>query len=121
MADGLLEAVTIFAAAARDAGIDLVVNNSQFQGRPNDPTFRDLQHAPSLRNLQHRLADRILDWAQVGAVHLQAPPYYEKRAQSCQPERRRAERCLPAVGRGYDRHSTRRRGRCVPCSCSPVG
>jgi uncharacterized protein YbjT (DUF2867 family) len=27
--------------------------------------------------LQHRLADRIFDWAQVGAVHLQAPPYYE--------------------------------------------
>jgi uncharacterized protein YbjT (DUF2867 family) len=44
---------------------------------PGDPAFRDLQHAPSLRNLQHRLADRIFDWAQVGAVHLQAPPYYE--------------------------------------------
>ncbi|MBV9747104.1 MAG: hypothetical protein JO099_25360 [Acidobacteriia bacterium] len=27
--------------------------------------------------MQHRLADRIFDWAQVGAVHLQAPPYYE--------------------------------------------
>jgi uncharacterized protein YbjT (DUF2867 family) len=27
--------------------------------------------------MQHRLADRILDWAQVGAVHIQAPPYYE--------------------------------------------
>ena len=77
VADGLLEASTIFAAAARDAGIELMVNNSQFQGRPSDPAFRDLQHAPSFRNLQHRLADRILDWAQVGAVHLQAPPYYE--------------------------------------------
>jgi uncharacterized protein YbjT (DUF2867 family) len=54
-----------------------VVNNSQFQGTPGDPAFRDLQHAPSFRNLQHRLADRIFDWAQVGAVHLQAPPYYE--------------------------------------------
>ena len=77
VADGLLEAVTIFAAAARDAGLKLVVNNSQFQGVPGDPAFRDLQRAPSFRNLQHRLADRILDWAQVGAVHLQAPPYYE--------------------------------------------
>jgi uncharacterized protein YbjT (DUF2867 family) len=27
--------------------------------------------------LQHRLADRIFDWAQIGAVHIQAPPYYE--------------------------------------------
>src|SRR6516164_5521445 len=77
VADGLLEAVAIFATAARDAGLELVVNNSQFQGRPGDPAFRDLQHAPSFRNLQHRLADRIFDWAQVRAVHLQAPPYYE--------------------------------------------
>jgi uncharacterized protein YbjT (DUF2867 family) len=77
VADGLLEAATIFAAAARDAGLELVVNNSQFQGTPDDPAYRDLQHVPSFRNLQHRLADRILDWAQVGAVHLQAPPYFE--------------------------------------------
>jgi uncharacterized protein YbjT (DUF2867 family) len=68
VADGLLEATAIFAAAARDAGTELVVNNSQFQGT---------LEAPSFRNLQHRLADRIFDWAQVGAVHLQAPPYYE--------------------------------------------
>jgi uncharacterized protein YbjT (DUF2867 family) len=77
VADGLLEAATIFAATARDAGLELVVNNSQYQGTPDEPAFRDLQHAPSFRNLQHRLADRIFDWAQVGAVHLQTPPYYE--------------------------------------------
>src|SRR5271169_4558393 len=77
VADGLLEAATIFAASARDAGLELVVNNSQFQGTPGDPAFRDLKRAPSFRNLQHRLVDRIFDWAQVGAVHLQAPPYYE--------------------------------------------
>jgi uncharacterized protein YbjT (DUF2867 family) len=76
-ADGLLEAATIFAASARDAGLEKVVNNSQFQGTPDDPAFRDLQHTPSFRNLQHRLADRIFHWAQVGAVHLQTPPYYE--------------------------------------------
>lgn len=68
VADGLLEATAIFAWAARDAGMELVVNNSQFQGTPE---------APSFRNLQHRLADRVFDWAQVGAVHLNAPPYYE--------------------------------------------
>ena len=75
--DGLLEATAIFVAMAREAGLELVVNNSQAQGGPDDPEFRDLTHAASFRNLQHRLADRILDWAQVGAVHLQAPPYYE--------------------------------------------
>lgn len=77
VADGLLEATTIFATSARDAGVELVVNNSQFQGTPDDPLFRDLQDAPSFRNLQHRLADRAFDWAQIGAVHIQAPPYYE--------------------------------------------
>jgi uncharacterized protein YbjT (DUF2867 family) len=75
--DGLLEAATIFAAAAREQALELVVNNSQFQGTPDEPVFRDLQDAPTFRNLQHRLADRIFDWAEVRAVHLQAPPYYE--------------------------------------------
>jgi uncharacterized protein YbjT (DUF2867 family) len=77
VADGLLEAAAIFAESARNASLGLVVSNSQFQGTPDDPVFRELRHAPSFRNLQHRLADRIFDWAQVGAVHLQAPPYYE--------------------------------------------
>jgi len=75
--DRLLEAATIFVAAARGAKLELVVNNSQFQGTLDDAAFRDLQHAPSFRNLQHRLADRIFDWAEIGAVHIQAPPYYE--------------------------------------------
>jgi uncharacterized protein YbjT (DUF2867 family) len=75
--DGLLEATTIFAATAHDTGLELVVNNSQSQGAPDDPALGGLEHTPSFRNLQHRLADRIFDWAQVGAVHIQAPPYYE--------------------------------------------
>ena len=66
--DGLLEATTIFAIAAREAGTELVINNSQLQGA---------RKAPSFRNMQHGLADRIFDWAEVGAVHLHAPPYYE--------------------------------------------
>jgi uncharacterized protein YbjT (DUF2867 family) len=68
VSDGLLEATTIFAMAAREAWTDLVVNNSQLQGA---------RKAPSFRNMQHGLADRIFDWAEVGAVHLHAPPYYE--------------------------------------------
>jgi uncharacterized protein YbjT (DUF2867 family) len=75
--DGLLEAATIFAAAPRDAALEFVVNNSQYQGKPGDPAFRDLKGAASFRNLQHRLADRIFDWAQVRVVHLEAPPCYE--------------------------------------------
>jgi uncharacterized protein YbjT (DUF2867 family) len=75
--DGLLEATTIFAASAREMDFELVVNNSQFQGLPEDLEFRSLEVIPSHRNFQHRLADRIFDWAQVGAVHIQTPPYYE--------------------------------------------
>jgi len=68
VSDGLLEATTIFAMAAREAETELVVNNSQLQGA---------RKAPSFRNMQHGLADRIFDWSGVGAVHLHAPPYYE--------------------------------------------
>jgi uncharacterized protein YbjT (DUF2867 family) len=68
VADGLLEATTIFANAAREAETELVVNNSQLQGA---------RKAPSFRNMQHGLADCIFDWAEVGVVHLHAPPYYE--------------------------------------------
>jgi uncharacterized protein YbjT (DUF2867 family) len=77
VADGLMDAATIFAATARTAGLDLVVNNSQFQDTPEDAFFRNLAGAPSHRNLQHRLTDLVFDWAEVGAVHIQAPPYYE--------------------------------------------
>jgi len=66
--DGLLEATAIFAMAAREANTEVVVNMSQLQ---------NTSVAPSFRNLQHRLADQIFDWAQVGAVHLNAPPFFE--------------------------------------------
>ena len=68
VSDGLLEATTIFAMAAREAKTELVINNSQLQGA---------RKAPSFRNLQHGLADHVLDWADIGAIHLHAPPYYE--------------------------------------------
>lgn len=62
---------------ARTQKLELIVNNSQFQDTLADDFFRELAGAPSHRNLQHRLADLIFDWAQVGAVHIQAPPYFE--------------------------------------------
>ena len=68
VADGLLEATAIFATAAREANTEVVVNMSQLQNS---------SVAPSFRNLQHRLADQIFDWAQVGAVHLNEPPFFE--------------------------------------------
>jgi hypothetical protein len=108
VAEGLLEAAAIFAAAARDAALGLVVNNSQFQGTPGDPAFRDLQHAPSFRNLQHRLADRIFDWAQVRVVHLRPHPVYEARRTSHRAyELRHEPECLfPSKGLRPDVRST---------------
>jgi uncharacterized protein YbjT (DUF2867 family) len=66
--DGLMEATAIFAMAARESSTEVVVNMSQLQ---------NTAVAPSFRNLQHRLADQIFDWALVGAVHLNAPPFFE--------------------------------------------
>ena len=57
----LVEASTIVAIAARDAGVDALVNMSQISAREESKS-------PLAR--QHWLSERILDWADVGAVHL---------------------------------------------------
>jgi len=57
----LVEATTIVAVAARDAGVDALVNMSQISAR---------EEAKSPLARQHWLSERILDWADVGAVHL---------------------------------------------------
>jgi len=57
----LVEATTIVAVAARDAGVDAFVNMSQISAREES-------QSPLAR--QHWLSERILDWADVGAVHL---------------------------------------------------
>ena len=57
----LVEATTIVAVAARDAGVDALVNMSQISAR---------EESKSPLALQHWLSERILDWADVGAVHL---------------------------------------------------
>ena len=114
VADGLLEAATIFAATARDAGLELVVNNSQFQGTPDDPAFRDL----ATRSLIPQSA------ASAGRSHLRlgagrgrsssGATLLRKRTRACQPQRGRARCRVPALGRWRRRHSARRRGRCSP-------
>ncbi len=57
----LVEATTIVAVAARDAGVEALVNLSQISAREESKS-------PLAR--QHWLSERILDWADVGAVHL---------------------------------------------------
>ncbi len=57
----LVEATTIFAVAAREEGVEAVVNMSQI-------STKDTALSPLSR--QHWLAERILDWADIGAVHI---------------------------------------------------
>ena len=57
----LVEATTIIAVAARDAGVEALVNMSQISAREDSKS-------PLAR--QHWLSERILDWADIGAVHV---------------------------------------------------
>ncbi len=64
----LVEAATIFAVAAREAGVQAVVNMSQLPARDD---------APSPLSRQHWLSEHILDWADIGAVHIR-PTFFSE-------------------------------------------
>jgi NAD(P)H dehydrogenase (quinone) len=57
----LVEATSIFAVAAREAGVEAVVNMSQISAR---------DQALSPLSRQHWLSEHILDWADIGAIHI---------------------------------------------------
>jgi uncharacterized protein YbjT (DUF2867 family) len=67
--EGLLEAAATFAAAARAAGIEQIVNLSQWLQTGGEQ--------PTPHQTRHWLAERIFDWAELGAVHLDATVFYE--------------------------------------------
>ena len=67
--EGLLEATATFAAVARLAGVEQVVNLSQW--------LQPSGEQPTPHQARHWLAERIFDWADVGAVHLDATVFYE--------------------------------------------
>ncbi len=64
--DSLVEATTIMSVAAKDEGVEAVVNMSQITSR---------QNARSALTRHHWLSENILDWADVGAVHIR-PGYF---------------------------------------------
>ncbi|MFQ5883440.1 MAG: NmrA family NAD(P)-binding protein [Candidatus Methylomirabilales bacterium] len=64
--DRLLEAATIVAVAARDAGVQAVVNMSQISAR---------ERASSALARHHWLSENVLDWANIGASHIH-PTYF---------------------------------------------
>ncbi len=61
VAERLLEATANFAVAAKETGLEAVVNVSQIISRPGHVS-------PQTR--EHWLAERTLDWAKVGAIHI---------------------------------------------------
>jgi uncharacterized protein YbjT (DUF2867 family) len=67
--EDLLEAAANFAASARSAGVEQVVNLSQW--------LQPSGEQPTPHQVRHWLAERIFDWADVGAVHLDATVFYE--------------------------------------------
>jgi uncharacterized protein YbjT (DUF2867 family) len=67
--DGLMEATTIFATAAREAGLQRLVNLSQLLQRDGIE--------PTPHQSRHWLAEQIFDWAGIGVVHLDATVFFE--------------------------------------------
>lgn len=67
-AERLLEATTIFAAAAKSSGLTSLVNMSQLPARENplSPLTRE-----------HWLAERVLDWADLGVTHIRPSFFME--------------------------------------------
>jgi uncharacterized protein YbjT (DUF2867 family) len=67
--EGLLQAAATFAAAARAADVEQVVNLSQW--------LQPSGAQPTPHQTRHWLVEQIFDWAGVGAVHLDATVFYE--------------------------------------------
>lgn len=61
LAEGLVEAAVMFAQAAREQDLDLVVNMSQIQSRPR---------ARSKATQNHWLSEQVFDWSGVPTTHL---------------------------------------------------
>lgn len=59
--DRLIEATTIAATAAQESGVTALVNMSQISAR-------EYSESPLARH--HWLAEKVLDWADIGAIHI---------------------------------------------------
>jgi NAD(P)H dehydrogenase (quinone) len=68
LAEGLMQATANLCVAAREASVDTVVNLSLMMAAEDHPS-------PVCRD--HWLSERILDWAEVGAIHLRGGFFYE--------------------------------------------
>jgi len=69
--DGLMDATTIMARAAREAGVRRLVNLVMLQSSPEAPT-------PRMR--QNYLSEQVFEWAGLDVVHIRATVFYENLA-----------------------------------------
>jgi uncharacterized protein YbjT (DUF2867 family) len=68
LAEGLLDAVTVFAVAAKEAGVESIVNMSQITARPD---------FPSIAAQRYWLGERVFDWSGVDVTHVQPTLFFE--------------------------------------------
>ncbi|WP_213990700.1 NmrA family NAD(P)-binding protein [Sodalis sp. dw_96] len=68
LGNGLVEATAIFAQAAKEAHLELIVNMSQKQSRPD---------ATSPQTLNHWLSEQVLTWSGVPTIHLRVTLFAE--------------------------------------------
>jgi len=83
---GLLEAITVFAAAAKEAGVEAIVNMSQITARAD---------FPSQAARQYWLGERVLDWCGVGVTHLKPTLFMENLLVYAEAIRRESKLFLP--------------------------
>jgi len=68
LAEGLLEALTVFAVSAKETGVECIVNMSQITARAD---------FPSQVARQYWLGERVLDWSGIGVIHLEPTIFME--------------------------------------------
>ena len=68
LAEGLIEAITIFAAAAKEARVESIVNLSQITARDD---------FPSVAARRYWLGEHILDWTGIGVTHVKPTLFHE--------------------------------------------
>jgi NAD(P)H dehydrogenase (quinone) len=68
LADGLVEATVLFAQAAKEQGLEHIVNMSHKQSRPD---------ARSQATLNHWLSEQVFDWSGLAVTHLRVTFFAE--------------------------------------------
>ena len=87
---GIVQATAQFAQAAKEAGVEVIVNMSQISARTD---------AKSVAARQHWLSERVFDWSGVPAVHLR-PTFFAEWLLSLAPMIRQGRMLVPLGSTG---------------------